>query len=78
MQFATCFRGREALNREHAGKTLRHLMRAGGIATGLTPGAVGNVVQFATDYMNRQARPKDVTDVFRGLREAQVPKERSR
>lgn len=73
------FKGKEALNKEHAGRTLRHMTRALGIATGLTPGAVGNVLQFGVDYENRQSRPKDTADVLRGLARGHIPKpEKSR
>lgn len=71
-------KGTGAFNREHAGKTVRDMMTAIGIATGALPKQLGNIVQFGIDYENRQARPKDAADTLRGLARGHIPKEKAR
>lgn len=72
------FKGKESLNRQHAGKTLRDIITMGGITTGITPRQLGNVIKFPTDVYNRQQFPKDVGDWFRGLAKGQMPKKEAK
>lgn len=72
------FKGKESLNRQHAGKTLRDIITMGGITTGITPRQLGNVIKFPLDVHNRQQFPKDVGDWFRGLAKGQMPKKEAK
>jgi Large polyvalent protein associated domain 22 len=72
------FKGKDAFSRQHAGKTLRDIITMGGITTGITPRAIGNVIKFSTDVYNRQQYPKDVVDWFRGLAKGQMPKKEAK
>jgi hypothetical protein len=69
-------KGRDAINRQNAGKTVKDFMTAVGIMTGAVPKQLGNVVQFGMDYANRQAHPKSVQNVFRGLARGRAPEDR--
>jgi hypothetical protein len=60
-------KGRGAFNREHAGKTVQDFLTTFGEGTGMLPKEFANIARFGVDYANRQAHPKDASDVFRGL-----------
>lgn len=68
------FKGKDAINKQHAGQTLRDIITMSGIATGITPRQFGNVIKFPMDVNNRQQFPKDIGDWFRGLAKGQMPK----
>lgn len=72
------FKGKESLNRQHAGKTLRDIITMGGITTGITPRQLGNVIKFPLDVHNRQQFPKKVIDYLRGLAKGQMPKKEAK
>lgn len=71
-------KGRDVINRQNAGKTVKDFMTSVGIATGTMPKQFGNVVQFGMDYANRQAHPKSVQNVFRGLARGKAPEDRQK
>jgi hypothetical protein len=71
-------KGRDAINRQNAGKTVKDFMTSVGIATGAVPKQFGNVIQFGMDYANRQAHPKSVQNVFRGLARGKAPEDRAK
>lgn len=67
-------KGRAALNRTHAGKTVQDFVTTFGEATGLAPKVFANIARFGIDYANRQQRPKAVGDWFRGLTRGEIKK----
>jgi hypothetical protein len=61
-------KGTQAINREHAGKTVQDFLTAfGGIGAGVVPKEWANIARFGIDVYNKQAHPKDVSDYLRGL-----------
>jgi hypothetical protein len=68
------FKGKHAFDRQHAGRTLKHMVTAAGIAVGLGPKEVGSLIKFGVDKANRVVHPRDTMDYFRGLATGEVPK----
>lgn len=68
--------GQYAVNRQHAGKMVQDLLTLTSEATGLVPGAkeMANAARFGIDYVNKQARPKEISDWLRGLTRGQTEK----
>jgi hypothetical protein len=60
-------KGRDALNRQHAGKTIGDFLTAFGETTGTMPKVVANAARFGIDVANRQANPKTPGDVVLGI-----------
>jgi len=60
-------KGKVALNREHAGKTVQDFLTFAGEASGMMPKAVANAARFGIDYANRQDRPKGPGELLRGV-----------
>jgi len=63
--------GRYGLNKQHAGKTVKHAITAIGIGTGLA-GEFGNVAEFLTDLHSGKARPRSLKDWYRGLTKGEM------
>jgi hypothetical protein len=60
-------KGRAAINRQHAGKTVQDFITTFGEASGMAPKEFANIARFGIDYANREAHPKAVSDWLRGL-----------
>lgn len=67
-------KGRDAVNRQHAGKSIQDFLTFAGIGTGLAPKEFANIARFGIDYANRQQHPKAVTDWLRGLTRGDMKK----
>ncbi len=65
--FRDALKGREALNKQHAGKTIGDLLTITGEATGKMPKIVGNTVRYGINVANKQEKPKSVADVLLGV-----------
>lgn len=53
-------KGKEAWNRQHAGKTVGDLLTLLGIVKGVAPKAVDNAARFSIDLFNNQQHPKSL------------------
>jgi hypothetical protein len=60
-------RGRESMNKQHAGKTVSDTMTVLGHATGMVPRTISNAARFGIDLVNHQAHPKNAGDVTLGI-----------
>jgi hypothetical protein len=60
-------KGRQALDRQNAGKTVQHTLTTFGDLTGLAPKTIDNAIRFGIDLVNKQAHPKNLRDVFQGV-----------
>lgn len=64
-------KGKEAWNKQHAGKTVGDLLTVLGIAKGVSPKEIGNLARFGIDTFNNQQHPKSAVigrdTYFRGL-----------
>lgn len=60
-------RGRDALNKQHAGKTVGDLLTVVGESTALAPKIVGNAARYGINVANKQEKPKSVADVLLGV-----------
>lgn len=65
--FRDITRGKDALNKQHAGKTVGDLITVVGESTGLTPKIVGNAARYGINVVNKQEKPKSVADVLLGV-----------
>lgn len=65
-------RGQISLNKAHAGKTIRHTATAFGALTGLTNAQEGKTGEFVYDVMTGQQKPKNATEVLKGLWHGQI------
>lgn len=65
--FRDATRGREAFNRQHAGKTIGDLITVTGEATGMAPKVVGNAARYGINVYNRQEVPRNISDVLLGV-----------
>lgn len=61
------FKGKAALNREHAGKTVGDFLTTFGELTGKMPKVVANAARFGVDYARGQTHPRTAGEVFRGV-----------
>ncbi len=61
------FKGKAALSRQHAGKTVGDFLTTFGEATGTMPKVVANAARFGIDVANRQANPKGPGDAALGI-----------
>jgi hypothetical protein len=60
-------KGRAALDRQNAGKTVQHTLTTFGDMTGLAPKTIDNAIRFGIDLVNKQAHPKGIRDVIQGV-----------
>jgi hypothetical protein len=60
-------KGREALDRKNAGKTIGDTLTVFGEMTGMAPKTIANAIRFGIDLVNKQAHPKSLTDYRMGL-----------
>lgn len=60
-------RGKEAFNRQHAGKTVGDVLTIFGEGTGLAPKTIGNATRFGIDLVNKQQHPKTIPEWTRGF-----------
>ncbi len=58
--------GREALNKQHAAKTVGDFLTVTGEATGMMPKIVGNAARYGINVASGQEKPKSVADVLLG------------
>src|SRR6266568_4243708 len=65
-------KGREALNKQHAGKTVEDALTLFGEATGKMPKTLARGVHFGIDYMSGQQKPKTPVEWMRGLSHGQA------
>ena len=65
--FRDVARGRDALNRQHAAKTVGDLLTFGGEATGMMPKIVGNAARYGISVKQGQEKPKSIADVLLGI-----------
>jgi hypothetical protein len=59
-------KGREAMNKQHAGKTVADTLTVLGELSGMVPKTIANATRFGIDLVNHQTHPKNVREVFRG------------
>jgi hypothetical protein len=59
-------KGREGMNKVHAGKTIADTLTVLGDATGMVPKTIANAARFGIDLVNHQTHPKGPSEVFRG------------
>jgi hypothetical protein len=67
-------RGRESLNRQHAGKTVQDTLTVLGEARGLVPKVAANAIRFQMDLANRQQIPHTFGDYWTGYTRGQIKK----
>lgn len=60
-------KGKEAMNKAHAGKTISDTLTVFGELTGMAPKTIANATRFGIDLVNNQAHPKGPSEVFRGV-----------
>jgi hypothetical protein len=60
-------RGKEAMNKQHAGKTVGDTLTVLGHATGMAPRTIDNAIRYGIDLVNHQARAKAPSDVLLGV-----------
>lgn len=60
-------RGREAFNRQHAGKTVGDVLTVFGEGTGMAPKVIGNATRFGIDLVNKQQHPRNASEWARGF-----------
>lgn len=60
-------RGKEAFNRQHAGKTVGDALTVFGEATGMAPKTIGNAARFGIDLVNKQQHPRTGPEWLRGF-----------
>jgi len=60
-------KGRTALDRKNAGKTIGDTLTVFGEMTGMAPKTIDNAIRFGIDLVNKQAHPKSLTDYRMGL-----------
>jgi hypothetical protein len=60
-------KGKEAFNRQHAGKTVGDILTVLGEGTGMSPKIIGNATRFGIDLVNKQVKPKGAAEYFRGI-----------
>ncbi len=60
-------KGREAFNKQHAGKTVGDILTMLGEVKGVSPKVIGNASRFGIDLVNKQQHPKTGMDYFRGI-----------
>jgi hypothetical protein len=60
-------RGREAFNRQHAGKTVGDVLTVFGEGTGMAPKVIGNAARFGIDLVNKQQHPRSASEWARGF-----------
>jgi len=60
-------KGRESMNKAHAGKTVADTLAVLGEATGMVPKTIANATRFGIDLVNKQTHPRSVGEVFRGV-----------
>lgn len=60
-------KGKEAMNKAHAGKTVADTMTVFGELTGMAPKTIANATRFGIDLVNKQTHPKGPAEVFRGV-----------
>ncbi len=65
-------KGREALNKQHAGKTIEDALTLFGEATGKMPKTIARGAHFGVDYMTGQQKPKTPVEWMRGLSHGQA------
>jgi hypothetical protein len=58
--------GREALNKQHAGKTVGDFLTVAGESTGMMPKIVGNAARYGINVAKGQEKPKSIADVLLG------------
>ncbi len=61
------FKGKQALSKQHAGKTVGDFLTTFGEATGKMPKVVANAARFGIDYAQGQEHPRFASEVFRGI-----------
>jgi hypothetical protein len=59
-------RGKEAFNKQHAGKTVGDALTVFGEYTGMAPKTIANAARFGIDYVNKQQNPKNLSEWMRG------------
>lgn len=59
-------KGRDALSKEHAGKTVGDLLTVAGESTGMVPKIVGNAARYGINVARGQEKPKSVADILLG------------
>jgi len=60
-------RGKESMNKAHAGKTVADTLTVLGEGTGMFPKTLANATRFGIDLVNKQAHPKNLPEVLRGV-----------
>ena len=69
-------KGPQALNRENAGRLIRHTFALGGALTGFTNAQEGKTGEFIQRYMTGQERPRTGADWMSGLTRGTLQKRR--
>jgi hypothetical protein len=59
-------KGKEAMNKAHAGKTVADTLTVFGHFTGMAPKTLDNAARFGIDLVNKQTHPKP-SEIFRGV-----------
>lgn len=66
------------MDKERAGKTVKHAITAFGAATGLTNAEEGNLAEFLIDLKSGKAKPKTIGDWWRGLTKGEIRQKEDR
>lgn len=59
--------GKEAFNRQHAGKTVGDFLTIFGEYTGMAPKTISNAARFGIDLVNKQQQPRSLAEWLRGF-----------
>lgn len=60
-------KGKESMNKQHAGKTVGDTLTVFGELTGMAPKTIANAIHFGIDLVNKQTNPKTPGEVARGV-----------
>lgn len=74
--FKDVSKGEVSFNKAHAGKTLKHTITAFGAVSGLTNAQEGRTAEFVYDYATGKQRPRDISELLKGLYHGQIKEQR--
>lgn len=60
-------KGKQMINKENAGKLIGDALTVSGLAFGIAPKTIDNAMRFGIDLVNKQTKPKSVSDYALGV-----------
>lgn len=60
-------KGKEAFNKQNAGRTVGDTLNVFGEATGMAPKTINNSIRFGIDLVNKQTHPRSLDEVRMGV-----------